>query len=71
MLTMFIINKKSESVVQLRLYTVHVCSWLKEPEPEFLNVYRALESNPMTDYVARRAGTITLFLLGSSPPYFV
>jgi hypothetical protein len=35
------------------------------PEPVFLNVYGAQESIPRNEfYVAWRAGTITLFLLG-------
>ncbi len=37
------------------------------PEPEFLNVYGAQESI-LTAYEARRAGAITLFLLGCYPP---
>ncbi len=39
----------------------------KYPEPVFLNIYGAQESIPRNEYrfVAWRAGTITLFLLGS------
>ncbi len=39
------------------------------PEPVFLNIYGAQESIPRNEfYVAWRAGTITLFLLGAYPP---
>jgi hypothetical protein len=57
--------RKWSNTEALTTWEVNLCV-SHTPEPVFLNVYGAQELTPRNvAYVAWRAGTITLFLLGS------